>query len=51
MADRDLRTWIAKLEKEGELRRITAKVNWDRKLVKLSERYANKAVRHYYSRI
>jgi UbiD family decarboxylase len=29
MADRDLRTWIDLLEAEGELKRVTAKVDWD----------------------
>jgi len=29
MASRDLRTWIARLESEGELKRVKAKVDWD----------------------
>jgi len=29
MSSRDLRTWIAQLEAEGELQRIKAKVDWD----------------------
>ena len=29
MPDRDLRTWIDLLEKEGELKRVKAKVDWD----------------------
>ena len=29
MASRDLRTWIALLEKEGELKRVKAKVDWN----------------------
>jgi 4-hydroxy-3-polyprenylbenzoate decarboxylase len=29
MASRDLRKWIAQLESEGDLKRITAKVDWD----------------------
>jgi len=29
MASRDLRTWIAKLESEGDLKRVKAKVDWD----------------------
>jgi UbiD family decarboxylase len=29
MADRDLRAWIKQLEDEGDLKRITAKVDWD----------------------
>ena len=28
----DLRQWMQTLEKEGELRRITAEVHWDREL-------------------
>jgi UbiD family decarboxylase len=29
MSDRDLRAWIDQLEAEGDLKRITAKVDWD----------------------
>ncbi len=29
MPDRDLRAWMAQLDAEGELKRITAKVDWD----------------------
>lgn len=29
MPDRDLRQWIAQLEAEGELKRVTARVDWD----------------------
>ena len=29
MASRDLRSWMAQLEAEGELKRIKAKVDWD----------------------
>lgn len=32
MADKDLRSWIAKLEAEGELKRIKAKVDWDQEI-------------------
>ena len=28
----DMRQWITRLEKEGELRRITAEVDWDREI-------------------
>src|SRR5205823_4075246 len=34
----DLRGWIARLEKEGELRRITAQVDWDRELGAITRR-------------
>ena len=29
MSDRDLRVWMALLEAEGDLKRVTAKVDWD----------------------
>src|SRR3989304_4189705 len=29
MADRDLRAWMAQLEADGDLKRVTAKVDWD----------------------
>ena len=32
MAFRDLRDWIAKLEQEGELKRVTAEVDWNREI-------------------
>ena len=32
MAFQDLRDWIAKLEQEGELKRITALVDWDKEI-------------------
>ncbi|MDP2646256.1 MAG: UbiD family decarboxylase [Desulfobacterales bacterium] len=38
MAYRDLREWIAKLESEGELIRITARVDWDLELAEISRR-------------
>ncbi|PYM36176.1 MAG: UbiD family decarboxylase, partial [Candidatus Rokuibacteriota bacterium] len=34
----DLRQWITLLEKEGELRRITAEVDWDRELGAITRR-------------
>ena len=34
----DLREWIALLEKEGELHRITAKVDWDCEIGTISRR-------------
>ncbi len=34
----DLRQWIALLEKEGELRRITAEVDWDREIGAIARR-------------
>ena len=32
MADRDLRAWIASIEKEGQLKRIRAEVDWDEEI-------------------
>ena len=32
MGFRDLREWIGKLEAEGELKRITVKVDWDEEI-------------------
>ncbi len=29
MPDRDLRVWMARLEAEGDFKRVTAKVDWD----------------------
>jgi UbiD family decarboxylase len=34
----DLRGWITRLEKDGELRRITAQVDWDRELGAITRR-------------
>ena len=34
----DMREWIARLDKEGELRRITAEVDWDRELGAIARR-------------
>src|SRR5258707_9240209 len=38
----DMRQWIALLEKEGELRRITAEVDWDREIGAISRRVLEK---------
>ena len=38
----DLREWIALLEKEGELRRITAEVDWDREIGAIARRVLEK---------
>ncbi len=38
MAFMDLRQWIARLDKEGEVRRITAEVDWDRELGAIARR-------------
>ena len=42
MAFMDLRDWIALLEKEGELRRITAEVDWDREIGAITRRVLQK---------
>ncbi|MBI2217732.1 MAG: UbiD family decarboxylase [Candidatus Rokubacteria bacterium] len=38
----DLREWIARLDKEGELRRITAEVDWDREIGAIARRVLEK---------
>ncbi len=38
MAFKDLREWIDKLEAEGELKRIKAKVNWDLELAEIMKK-------------
>ncbi len=38
----DMREWIARLDKEGELRRITAEVDWDRELGAIARRVLEK---------
>src|SRR5262245_45690665 len=38
----DLRQWIGLLEQEGELRRITAEVHWDRELGAVARRVLEK---------
>ena len=35
MGCRDLRAWIAKLEAEGELKRVEAKVDWDQEIAQI----------------
>ena len=38
----DMRQWITRLEKEGELRRITAEVDWDREIGAVARRVLKK---------
>jgi UbiD family decarboxylase len=38
----DMRQWMGRLEKEGELRRITAEVDWDRELGAVARRVLEK---------
>jgi 4-hydroxy-3-polyprenylbenzoate decarboxylase len=38
----DMREWIAQLDKDGELRRITAEVDWDRELGAIARRVLEK---------
>jgi 4-hydroxy-3-polyprenylbenzoate decarboxylase len=38
----DLRQWMQVLEKEGELRRITAEVDWDREIGAIARRVLEK---------
>jgi len=38
----DLREWLGRLDKEGELRRITAEVDWDRELGAIARRVLEK---------
>ncbi|HKB26656.1 MAG TPA: UbiD family decarboxylase [Methylomirabilota bacterium] len=38
----DMREWIGRLEKEGELRRVTAEVDWDRELGAITRRVLEK---------
>src|SRR2546425_4342824 len=38
----DLREWLGRLDKEGELRRITAEVDWDREIGALARRVLEK---------
>src|SRR6516164_10909365 len=40
----DLRQWMALLEKEGELRRITAEVDWDREIGAIARRVLEKKI-------
>ena len=38
----DLRQWVANLEQQGELRRITAEVDWDREIGAITRRVLEK---------
>src|SRR5207344_747668 len=38
----DMRQWMSLLEKEGELRRITAEVDWDREIGAIARRVLEK---------
>ena len=38
----DLREWMALLEKTGELRRVTAEVDWDREIGAVARRVLEK---------
>ena len=38
----DLREWLGRLEKDGELRRIEAEVDWDRELGAIARRVLEK---------
>jgi 4-hydroxy-3-polyprenylbenzoate decarboxylase len=38
----DMREWIERLDKEGELRRVTAEVDWDRELGAIARRVLEK---------
>ena len=40
MSFMDMRQWLMCLENEGELRRITAEVDWDREIGAISRRVA-----------
>ena len=42
MSFMDMREWIALLEKEGELRRIAAEVDWDREIGAIARRVLEK---------
>src|SRR5438034_4809031 len=42
MAFTDLREWLGRLDKDGELRRITAEVDWDRELGAIARRVLEK---------
>jgi 4-hydroxy-3-polyprenylbenzoate decarboxylase len=41
MAFKDLRAWIAKIEEVGDLKRITAEVDWNLELSALGQRVVN----------
>src|SRR3984957_18833769 len=42
MAFMDMRQWMARLDTEGELRRITAEVDWDREVGAIARRVLEK---------
>src|SRR5256885_12337040 len=42
MSFMDLRQWMQALEKEGELRRVTAEVHWDREIGAIARRVLEK---------
>src|SRR5207244_8229305 len=42
MAFTDLREWLGRLDKDGELRRITAEVDWDREMGAVARRVLEK---------
>src|SRR5437867_3067104 len=42
MAFTDLREWLGRLDKDGELRRITAEVDWDREIGAIARRVLEK---------
>src|SRR5437763_15928955 len=42
MAFTDLREWLGRLDKDGELRRVTAEVDWDRELGAIARRVLEK---------
>src|SRR5436309_13612189 len=42
MAFTDLREWLGRLDKDGELGRITAEVDWDRELGAIARRVLEK---------
>ncbi len=42
MAYKDLREWMARIEEIGQLKRITAEVDWDLEIGAIAARMANK---------
>jgi UbiD family decarboxylase len=42
MAYRDLRQWMARIEEAGQLRRITAEVDWNLELAAIARRVATR---------
>ena len=41
MANKDMRDWMAKIEEVGELKRITAEVDWDLELGAIARRVSS----------